>query len=181
MVFDITQLKKIRKQLNLTQHEFALKAGISQSMVAKIEANKLDPTYSNVKKIEQALELLTKHYEKEAQDIMIKNIISVSKDEKISSIIKLMNKHTISQLPVLDNDKVIGLISESSILSKNLEDIKNLTATDVMDDIPPIIAKNTKIEVIKQLLRYYPLVLIKEKGKLIGLITKADLINSLVS
>src|SRR3989344_4468211 len=158
MVFDITQLKKIRKQLNLTQHEFAQKAGISQSMVAKVESGRLDPTYSNVKKIEQALELLTKNYEKEAKDIMIKNIISVNKDEKISNIIKLMNKYTISQLPVLEKDKVIGLILESSILNKN-----------------------AKLEVIKQLLRFYSLILIEDKGKLIGLITKSDLINSLVS
>ena len=120
MVFDITQLKKIRKQLNLTQHQFAIKAGISQSMVAKIEAGKLDPTYSNIKKIEQALESLTKQEEKEAKDIMIKNIISVNQNEKISNIIKIMNKHSISQLPVLDNEKVIGLVSESSILNKNL-------------------------------------------------------------
>src|SRR3989338_9884210 len=181
MVFDITPLKKIRKQLNLTQHEFAQKAGISQSMVAKVESGRLDPTYSNVKKIEQALELLTKNYEKEAKDIMIKNIISVNKDEKISNIIKLMNKYTISQLPVLEKDKVIGLILESSILNKGLEDIKNLKAKDVMEEAPPIINKNAKLEVIKQLLRFYSLILIEDKGNLIGLITKSDLINSLVS
>jgi predicted transcriptional regulator len=180
MVFDITQLKKIRKQLNLTQHEFAIKAGISQSMVAKIEANKLDPTYSKVKKIEETLELLTRHHEKEAKDIMIKNIISVNKNEKITNIIKSMNKHAISQVPVLDNEKVIGLISESSILNRSLEDVKNLTAKDIMDNAPPIIDKNAKLEVIKQLLKFYPLVLVKEKGNLIGLITKADLINSLI-
>ena len=180
MVFDITQLKKIRKQLNLTQHEFAIKAGISQSMVAKIESNKLDPTYSKVKRIENALELLTKHHEKEAYEIVNKNIISVDKDESIKNIIKLMNKHSISQLPVMDKDKVIGLMSETSILKTNLNDIKNLKAKDLMEVAPPIIDKNARLEVIKQLLRFYPLILVKEKGNLIGLITKADLINSLV-
>ena len=149
-------------------------------MVAKIESNKLDPAYSNVKKIENALELLTKHYEKEAHEIMIKKIISVSKNENIANMIKLINKYAISQLPVLDNDKVIGLISETSILKSDLEDIKNLTAKDIMEEASPIIDKNARLEVIKQLLRFYPLVLVKEKGKLIGLITKTDLINSLI-
>ncbi len=179
MVFDITQLKKIRKQLNLTQHQFALKAGVSQSMIAKIEANKIDPTYSNVKKIENALDLLTKNSEKEAKDIMVKDIISVNQNEKISNVIKLMNKYNISQLPVLDNNTVIGLISESSILNKNLDNIKNLKAKDIMEDVPPIIAQNTRLQVIKQLLLYYSIVLVKEKGNLIGLITKADIIKSL--
>ena len=68
MVFDITQLKKIRKQLDLTQHQFAKNSGVSQSMIAKIEAGKLDPTYSYVRKIEDAMSSLTKHKEKEAKE-----------------------------------------------------------------------------------------------------------------
>ena len=178
MIFDIAQLKKIRKQLNLTQHQFAQKAGISQSMVAKIESNRLDPTYSKIKLIEQALESLTKHHEKEAKDIMNKSIISVTSNEKILEIIKIMNKNSISQVPVIERNNIIGLISESTILHKN--NVENKIAKDIMDEVPPIIAKDTKIDVIKQLLRYYPLVLIKEKGELKGLITKADLIKSLV-
>lgn len=181
MVFDISHLKKIRKQLGITQRQFAQKAGISQSMIAKIEAGRLDPAYSKVKRIEQALELLTKSHEKEAKDIMNKKIISISANEKISTIIKLMNTHNISQLPVISQERVIGLISESSILSKNLEDLKNLTSKDIMDEAPPIIAKNAKLGVVKQLLQHYPLVLIKEKGKLIGLVTKSDLIKNLTS
>tara|TARA_Y100000034_G_C6825319_1_gene372051 strand:+ start:30 stop:572 length:543 start_codon:yes stop_codon:yes gene_type:complete len=180
MVFDITQLKKIRKQLNLTQHQFAKTSGLSQSLIAKIESGKLDPTYSKVKKIEEALELLTKKHEKEAREIMMKKIISVQQDEKASKIIDLMNKNSISQIPILEKDKVIGIVSESSIISKNLEEIKLLKAKDIMEESPPIIAKDTKLEVIKKLLQHYPLVLVKEKGKLIGLITKADLIRSLV-
>jgi|TARA_Y100000034_G_C6910215_1_gene424229 predicted transcriptional regulator len=180
MVFDITQLKKIRKQLELTQHQFASKAQISQSMIAKIESNRLDPTYSKVKKIEEALDLLTKEQEKEAKDIMNKSIISISQDEKISNIIKIMNKNDISQVPVINKDKIIGLISESSILNKDLDEVKNLIAKDVMDNSPPIIDKNSKVETVKQLLQYYPLVLIEDKGNLKGLITKADLIKSLV-
>ncbi|RLG54747.1 MAG: hypothetical protein DRN95_08520, partial [Candidatus Hydrothermarchaeota archaeon] len=38
-VFDLSQLKFIRKKLKITQAELARKAGISQSMIAKIEAN----------------------------------------------------------------------------------------------------------------------------------------------
>lgn len=180
MVFDITQLKKIRKQIGLTQHQFASKAGISQSLIAKIEAEKLDPTYSKVKKIEQALELLTKALGKEAKDMMAKRIISIKPNERIPNIIKLMNKYNISQAPIIDKDNVIGLVSESSILSGNLKDINNLTANDIMTEVPPIISKNAKQEVIKHLLKYYPLLLVKDKDKLAGLITKTDLIKSLI-
>jgi predicted transcriptional regulator len=179
MVFDITHLKKIRKQLNLTQHQFAKTAGLSQSLIAKIESGKLDPTYSKVKKIEQALEILAKKHEKEAREIMVRKIISVQQEEKATKIIEVMNKHSVSQIPILEKDKVIGIVSESS-LSRGLEEIKLLKARDIMEEAPPIMAKDTKLEVIKNLLQHYSLVLVKEKGKLIGLITKADFIKSLV-
>ncbi len=180
MIFDITHLKKIRRQLDLTQHQFAREIGISQSMIAKIEAGKLDPTYSYVKKIEGAINSLMKKEEKEAKDIMIKNLIKAKPKDKASDIIKLMNKHAISQLPVLQGGKVVGLITESSILEKDLEEIKNLKVKDLMIEAPPLIAEDTGISVILSLLKYYPLVIISKKGKLIGLITKADLINSLL-
>ena len=91
-----------------------------------------------------------------------------------------MNKHKISQLPVINNGHVVGLVSESSILSKNLNEIKKLRTRDLMDNSPPLISVDTKIEVIRQLLMYYPIVLVKNKETISGLITKADLIKSLV-
>lgn len=179
-MFDITKLKEIRRKLDLTQHEFAFKAGVSQSLIAKIESGKLDPTYSKVRKIENVINSLSKHQEKEAKNIMIKNIISAKSEDKINRIIKLMNKHSISQLPVLEKDKVIGLITESSILNNNSENIRTLKAKDLMIEAPPLIAENTNISAITSLLKYYPLILISKKGKLKGLITKSDLLNSLV-
>ncbi len=180
MVFDITQIKKIRKQLNLTQKEFALKAGISQSMVAKVESGRLDPTYSKVKQIENALEQLSNQHEKQAHDIMVKNIFSASPEIGVLKIIDVMQKKAISQLPIIEKERIVGIVTETSILSKNLQDIKNLLAKDIMDEPPPIISKNTRLEVITQLLRFYSCILVKERGKLIGLITRSDLVKSLV-
>ena len=101
MIFDISHLKKIRNQLNMTQQQFALKAGISQSMIAKIEAGKLDPTYSYVKKIESALNSLSKKDELKAKDILTKKIISVTKDTLVEEAVKLLINNKISQLPLI--------------------------------------------------------------------------------
>lgn len=136
MVFDITHLKKIRKQLGLTQHAFAKQAAISQSMVAKIESGKLDPTYSYVKKIEQALEILTKQEEQEAKDIMHKKVISVKHDATIPEVIKIMTSNNISQVPVIEKERVIGLITETDILSQQ-EDTAKKKASDIMRESPP--------------------------------------------
>lgn len=180
MVFDIMQLKKIRKHLGLTQHQFAARAGISQSMVAKIESGKLDPTYSYVKKIENVLSSLQQQNELTAKDIMTKKIISVKVDERISKVIAIMQKNSISQIPVFEKNNIIGIISESSIIKKSLNNIKDKLAKEVVDETPPIIIPQTRLEVIKQLLQFYSCLLVKEKGSWAGIITKADLMRVLV-
>lgn len=179
MVFDITQLRKIRKQLDMTQHKMAGELGISQSMVAKIESGRLDPTYSYVKKIEDKIMHLTKPGEKEAKDLMHYGVIHVGKDSPGKEVISLMTKHNISQVPVVDRGNVLGLITESTLLVEDIKSMEKKRAFEIMGESPPIIDKHAKLETIVQILKFYPILLVKETGKLIGVITKADLIKSL--
>ena len=58
--YELEEIKKIRKKLELTQTELADRAGVSQSLIAKIEAGRIDPTYSKTKKIFAALSDLEK-------------------------------------------------------------------------------------------------------------------------
>ena len=179
MVFDITQLRKIRKQLDMTQHKMAGELGISQSMVAKIESGSLDPTYSYVKKIEDKIMHLTHREEKEAGEIMSRNIFSVNKNDTVKHAISLMMKNEISQVIVLDRDNVLGLVSESSLLGVDVDKINNRKCFEIMTESPPIIDKHAKLEMIVQLLKFYPILIVKESGKLAGVITKADVIRCL--
>jgi len=180
MVFDITKLKEIRKKLDITQKKFANIAKVSQSLIAKIESKRIDPSYSNVLKIEEAINSLAKEKEASAKDIMVKKIIAVNKDEKAQNIIKIMNKYEISQVPILDRGVAVGLVTESSILGKDIKEIKYSTAKELMIEAPPIIAENTKMSAVSSLLKFYPIVLVKRERKIIGLITKSDLLKSLI-
>jgi len=180
MVFDISQLKKIRKQIGLTQTEFAKKANISQSMVAKIESGKLDPTYSYVKRIEETIQFITKREEKEAKDIMHIGVICVKKSDNVSEIVSLFSKHKISQVPVVENNAVIGLVTESSLVDHaGDEGLSKKKVEEIMTESPPIITPKTKLSAVFPLLRFYPIVIVQERGKIEGVITKADIIAHL--
>ena len=48
---DIDEIKKLRSSLGLTQKDLAQRADVSQSLIAKIEAGRIDPTFSKVQKI----------------------------------------------------------------------------------------------------------------------------------
>ena len=181
MEHELQDIKKIRKKLSLTQTELAKKAGVSQSLIAKIEANVLDPGYSKTKQIFDALENLAQDEETTAQEIMQKKVVTASADEKIPDIIKNMKKYAISQIPIIDKNSPVGLMTESVLLDKisSGADITKLRARDIMEECPPVVTPTTKISVIAHLLRHFPIVLVAEKGALKGLVSKADLIENI--
>jgi predicted transcriptional regulator len=179
-MYELEDIKRIRKRLGITQTELSKKAGVSQSLIAKIEAAKIEPTFTNVRKIFDVLGSLTTDQLK-ASEIMIHKIIACKKTDTLSEVIELMKKHKISQLPVFDNEIPVGMVSESSILEKISDqkaDLSNLKAGDIMEDCPPIVNPKTPSDIISSLLRLFPMVLVSDKGRIIGLITKSDLLNA---
>ena len=110
---------------------------------------------------------------------MEKNIISVTPDQEIKKTISLMKKHEISQLPVIQNNTPIGTISESSILNNILGNQNAKIVKEIMLESPPSISINTSIRIITDLLHSFPIVIVNDKGKIVGIITKADLIRNL--
>ncbi len=176
--YELKDIKEIRKKIGLTQGQLSKKAGVSQSLIAKIEAGRLDPTYNKAQKIFQALDELTKTSELKAEDVMTKKIVSVEPSSPIKDIIKKMRKYSISQMPVLDKEKIIGYLSESSVLEALMQDKKNIQAKDIMQGNLSTVDKNASVGLLSSLLKFYPMVLVVEKGKLLGIVTKSDIIRN---
>jgi riboflavin synthase len=53
---DISQIASFRRRLGVTQKRIAIESGVSQSLISKIEAGRVVPTYDNAKLIIDALE-----------------------------------------------------------------------------------------------------------------------------
>ena len=56
------------------------------------------------------------------QDIMIKNLITISPDADIKEAVQLMLKHKIGCVPVVQGGELMGLITETDILRLCLKD-----------------------------------------------------------
>ena len=179
-MFDIKRLKEIRKKLGMTQQAFAKRANVSQSLIAKIESGAIDPSYSNVLKIEQTVNDLTNIKEPSAQDVMNPKIIFVKPDDKVIDVIKVMRKNNISQVIVEEESKIVGIVTEGSLLEKDLSKLQQLRAKDVMLDPPPVVSNKTKLSVLSAILTQYPLVVIQKDARFVGVATKSDLLNHLV-
>ncbi len=176
MPFDIAEIKQVRKQLNLTQSQLAKAAGVSQSLITKVESGSLDPTFSKAKQIFQALEHFSGKKEVKASEIMNTSLISAAPEASIKEAVNIMKKHAISQMPVMKDGNVVGFISEAIILDAILER-KGSIVRDIMKDVPPILSKNTSINVISGLLKFYQMVVVAENGKAKGVITRTDVLK----
>ena len=56
MLPELDDFQKRRKLLKLTQKQLAKQAGVSQSLIAKMESKRIEPSYNKVKMIDQALD-----------------------------------------------------------------------------------------------------------------------------
>ncbi len=182
MVYDLEEIKIIRKKFGLTQIQLSKMADVSQSLIAKIESKRIDPTYTKVKKIFDVLYDLSNKNELKAKDIMTKKIIYVAPDDKTTKAIELMRKHEISQVPVIMKNNVVGLISENNVLEsiseKGPDKIKNLSVKEIMHECPPVVSEKASSSVISGLLKYYPIVIVADEGKPKGVITKSDMLRT---
>ncbi|MBI2665417.1 CBS domain-containing protein, partial [Candidatus Woesearchaeota archaeon] len=168
------------KKYEINQKELASRSGVSQSLIAKIESRIVEPTYSKVQRIFQALEELREKQEPKASEIMKTKIIFAHPKDQVKEIIKLMKSKGISQIPVQDNGVILGIITEGIILkyiADNPEKLSHLTVEEIMGETPPIVSPKTGMKLLLELLKDYTIVLVAEKGHVQGIISKADVLG----
>ena len=82
-------------------------------------------------------------------------------------------------------EHAVGSISEKTIIGKvsagkDLNQISKLSVGDVMEEAFPQVGEDAPLTLISNLLQVYPAVLISTKGKVVGIVTKADLLKMLL-
>ena len=175
-------IEKVRRQLGLTQYQLSSISQVSQSLIAKIESGKINPSYSKIKALSDALENIQRKNSKKAKDIMEKHIIGMSSDDRVKDAARLMRTHCISQLPIFEDEKSVGSLSERTILrlledASDPQNIFDKKVKIVMEDSFPVVSEDTPIELLYSVFDFFQAALVSKREKVVGIITKADLLN----
>ena len=107
-------------------------------------------------------------------------IISVSSGETIANALSLMHKYNISQLPVIDDNKVVGSLNEASLMKLFHDgiDFNKQQILAVMGKPLPTLDKDIDIaEAYRVLLSGTTGIIVTEDEIPIAVITRVDLIN----
>lgn len=111
------------------------------------------------------------------------SIVTIDHRSTIGQAISLMTERGISQIPVVHNHMLIGMVREEDILEylASGEIMRDSLAIDVMDRFVPTVEDSTNISALQEILMYEPCaVVIDDKRAPKSIVTKIDLVDWLV-
>ena len=193
---ELSKIREIRKKLNLSQRELASKAGVSQSLIAKIESGSIDPSFIKVRQIFDAFDEEIRRQKIEGKeignqltvyDLASKGVVNVSPNQTVGEVVDRMMKGRFTQLPVMDGDRVVGAITDDRIRgytidetrsgSKTYDEVMETFVGDIMEPPFSILNDDTSIELASLHLQREGAVLVSRKGVIVGILTSADFLD----
>src|SRR2546428_13735023 len=97
------EIPKNREELGLTQLKLAVSAGVSQSIIEKIEAGSVDPSYSVVQRLFSALERAgVESPARRVDELISRPVVSVARTQLVRDAVDLIRRSGYSQLSAFD-------------------------------------------------------------------------------
>lgn len=127
-------------------------------------------------------------------NIMTKDLVTIIPTQSLYDAERLFNRHSIRHIPVVEGERVVGVISRTDLLrisfadlTENEDSVESVvydmyTIPQVMTKIPVTIESDTTIREAAEILANHSFhsIPVVEKGKLVGIITTTDLIKYLL-
>lgn len=168
----------MRKKLGLTQSEVAKAAGVSQPLVARIENGAVDPRLSTYRSVIEALNR-SERRDVVLRELMTAPVVSVRVTDTVAVAIRVMRENGYSQMPVVSKGMPVGSLSDRSIVHalstvRDASELGRMQVSEMMGAPFPMAPPETPVDQAYRLLEDQPAVLVIERGKLVGIVSQAD-------
>ena len=107
-------------------------------------------------------------------------LVSVAPGASVRQAVNLMATWSISEIPVLDGQDCVGSLNENGLMGRSLENghLLESPVSEVMGPPYPVIDAMLPLERLTTLLsRESPAVLVRREGKLVGIVTRYDVLR----
>ena len=110
-----------------------------------------------------------------------RKIITATPDSKVREVIDKLKSLGISQLPVVENGKLRGIVAEVDLLRHLVSGRNTLESTigDLIESDYATVTPDTKIELLQGVLADAKVAIVSESEEVVGIVTKIDLIDFL--
>ena len=110
------------------------------------------------------------------------DLVVVTRQQTVREALALLTAHDVSQLPVLEDGRNAGAVSEDTLMARVLEDpaILDEPVAGLMGEPYPEVEAQTSLEEVARLLtRQTPAAIVRQDGACTGIITRYDLVRQL--
>lgn len=127
-------------------------------------------------------ERITLKYIIESKSKQMPQVVFASPSDTVKQTLDLITKFNISQLPVFENEKNLGVVSEGNLLSSVLE---NITTFDepinklLEPPLPQLHLQDELTLAIEQMAKKNHAVLVTDGNKIVGIVTRFDVLEYL--
>ncbi|MGR3173438.1 MAG: CBS domain-containing protein [Candidatus Scalindua sp.] len=119
-----------------------------------------------------------------AKEIMNKIVTAATRKTNGRDLSVKLLSGMYSGLPVVDKGKVVGVVTEFDLLNavKKGEDLQHIFAEDLMTKDPICVEEDTHVDEIIKIMTEQRIIRVPvvRKGNLIGVISRCDILNSLI-
>jgi len=177
-----TEIRRRRLALGVSLGDLAQAVGRSDATLSRIERGQIKPSYELVQRILAFLEaregLATPKLT--VGDLRSRALVTVSSSTYLTDAAQRMESGGFSQLPVVDDGRVVGAVSESALLrALGQPSNRRIRVREVLETAYPVVDESFPADLLPPILGRYPAVLVAHRGELTGIVTKADLIRGL--
>ena len=146
----------------------------SATAIAMARAGGLGIMHKNLAPGDQAHEV---ERVKRAESGMIADPVTVESGSRLRQALAVMNEHDISGVPVVDGQKLVGILTARDIrFAKQLDEPVSALMTRELVTVPPGVSKDRARELLHE--HRIEKLLVVEDGRLVGLITIKDLLQA---
>ncbi len=106
-------------------------------------------------------------------------MVSVTAGATVGEALDLMNTHGLSQLPVIEEGRSVGSIRDNRVMALLLDnrDLLASPVSTVMEPSFPVVNESVEIFRAKQHLKESPAILVEEYGRIVGIMTRHDVLD----